>query len=171
MTDTNDYKILSIYIVFGFLIMIGYGILTKKYWKNGDVIWSNNGKNIILNQRWLKHIYLFMILLSFIAGPYLIYYITTTQKTDTDEILIYIGSVIFLVCSMVWAFRPFKCSKTILGFVAAGTVLILAGICTNNQDPSDPKKIVALIASLLLILQTGLFDFVIWNGIYPFNKF
>ncbi len=169
--QSNDYKILSLYIVFGFFIMIGYGLMIKKYPTNtNSVIWSNKNRNIILNHKLIKYTYLFMIFLSFVAGPYLIYYLTTNQFiTDTNEILIYVGSVLFLVCSTVWAFFPFECSKIILGFVAIGAILILAGICTNEQDPNDPKKIAALLAISIIVLQTSLFDFAIWNGIYPFN--
>ncbi len=169
MNSTNDYKILSIYIVFGFFIMVGYVIMTKKYLKNGSSeIWSNKGQNIILKHNWIKYSYLIMIFLSFIAGPYLIYYLTTVQKTEIDEILIYVGSVLVLVCSTVWAFFPFKYSKLILGSVAIGSILILAGISVNSEDPNDPKKIAALITSSIIVLQTCLFDFTIWNGILKF---
>ncbi len=162
MSD-NDYIILSVYIVFGFLIMMGYGLMIVKYGKttNSD-IWTNKRKNSVLK---IKYVYLFMIMLSFIAGPYLIYYLVTTPKTETDEILIYVGSVIFLVCSTVWAFWPFEYPKIILGFVAIGAILILTGICVNRQNPNDVKKILALMASSIIVLQTSLFDFAIWNGI------
>lgn len=164
-----DHKILSLYIVFGFFIMMGYALMTIKYTTKGSSeIWSNRGKNMILKRPVIKYIYILMIFLSFIAGSYLIYYLTTTSKTDTDEILIYVGSVVFLVCSTVWAFWPFEYSKIILGAVAIGSILILSGICVNTTDSKDSKKVVALTASSVILIQTVLFDFLIWNGLLKF---
>lgn len=161
-----DYKILSLYIVFGFLVMLGYGLMVKKYSKgNSSTIWSNQGKNSITEASVIKRVYIFMICLSFLAGIYLIYYLTTTTKTDTDEILIYVGSVIFLVCSTVWAFLPFEHNKIILGMVTIGTILILAGISVNGEDPTVPKKAVALAVASILVFHTFFFDFITWTGI------
>lgn len=165
-----DYKLLSIYIIFGFLTIVGYILMIIKYSKIGSYeIWSNKGKNIILDKKlfkkpFLKYVYTLMIFLSMIAGPYLIYYLTTVNKGSTDEILIYLGSVLFIVCSTFWAYMPFEYSKLILGTVAFGTILILAGISINDEDPKDPKKIVALLAASIIVTQTFFFDFILWTG-------
>jgi hypothetical protein len=159
----NDYKILTLYIVFGFFIMIGYMKMITK--KGNSEIWSNQKKNIILNYPFIKYIYIIMICISFIVSPYLVYYLTTTSKNQTDEILIYLGSVLFLVCSMVWAFNPFYLPKIFLGTVAIGAILILAGICVNSEADSETKKILALTASSIIVLQTSLFDFSLWTGL------
>jgi len=169
MSDGNDYRILVLYMVFGFFIMIGYSLMAI-YGKPKD-LWSNQGKNMVLDYPKFKYFYILMILLSFISAIYLIYYFTTLQKTDTDEILIYVGSVFFLFFSTIWAFRPFYSSKIVLGLVATGVILMLAGICINKDDPNEIKKIVAITASVILVIQTGFFDFVIWNGLYPFNPY
>jgi hypothetical protein len=168
MTELVDYKILSLYMVFGFFIILGYGIMVKKYWRKGTSsdIWTNKGINMITKKSSLKYAYMLMILLStFLAGPYLIYYLTTTTKSDTNEILIYVGSVIFLVCSAIWAFFPFEYNRIILGLVAVGAILILTGIALNSEDPNDPKKAIALAAISILVVQTFFFDFFIWTGI------
>jgi predicted neutral ceramidase superfamily lipid hydrolase len=159
----NDYKIFSVYIIFGLLIMIGYCKMIMSPKNVTDKIWNNQGKNMLSKNKWLKIIYMMMIVISFIAGIYLIYYLTTTPKEQTDEILIYTGSVIFLVFSTVWAFRPFYLSKLILTLVFIGSILILAGICENSTN--NTEKIIALVASSIILVQTGLFDLVIWNGI------
>lgn len=167
--DYLDYKILSIYILFGLLILIGYILMTIKYTKqDSSEIWSNQGKNMITSQSKLKYIYITMIILSFLSAIYLIYYLSTTPKEYTDEILIYVGSVIFMVCSTVWAFKPFYYSNIILGFVALGAILILSGILSNSQDIKEPKKIVAILTTIILIIQTFIFDFIIWNGFIKF---
>lgn len=172
MTDTPDYKLLSIYIVFGFFILVGYAFMIKKYNKNSSDIWSNKNKNIISKKPMLKYIYIFMILLSFIATPYLIYYLVSIEKSETDEILIYIGSVFFIICSTVWAFLPFTYSGIILAGVAIGAILILAGVANNQPNqPNQPNKDLknlALASSSILVIQTFLFDFLIWNGFLKF---
>ena len=121
---------------------------------------------MILKYKSIKYAYYINILLSFIAGSYLIYYLTTIQKGHIDEILIYVGSIMFLVCSTVWAFFPFENSIIILGMVAIGAILILSGICVNNEN--DSKKIIALCAISIIVLQTSLFDFGIWTGLLKF---
>jgi len=169
MNDPVDKKILSLYVVFGALIMFGYGLMVKKYTQSGSYeIWSNQDKNIIMKNTPVRYAYYVMIVLSFVAGIYLVWYLTTTSKNRTDEILIYTGSVVFLVFSTVWAFRPLYYSKLVLGMVAVSTVLILAGICVNSESETDPLKIGALVASSIVVLQTGLFDFGIWNGFVRF---
>jgi hypothetical protein len=167
MNNTNDYKILSLYIVFGFLILLGYGQMVLK--GHSSELWSNKGQNIIGDHKWLKYLYICMILFSFISGTYLVYYLTTISKNHTDEILIYTGSVLLLVFSTLWAFKPFyKYIKIVLGLVFIGVILILAGICVNSDPIDEPKKIAALAACSLLLIQTGLFDFGFWTGIIKF---
>jgi phage shock protein PspC (stress-responsive transcriptional regulator) len=171
--STNDYNILSLYVVFGFLVVLGYIIMAIKYTKSGSTeIWSNKGQNVILKEGWkyrlVKYAYFVMIFLSFVFGAYLVYYLTTTQKEETDEVLIYTGSVLLLVCSTVWAFFPFECNKIILGAVAVGAILILAGISINSENPEEPKKIVALLGASIIVLQTSLFDFGFWTGLIKF---
>ena len=162
----NDYKLLSVYIVFGILILFGYGLMINKYWKKGSYeIWTNKGKNILSKNSVMKKLYICMIFLSFISGGYLVYYLTSNTNTDISENLIYVGSVLFLVCSTVWAFKPFEYSKIILGSVATGSILILAGIAIDSNNASDSKKALALTASSVLVIQTVLFDFLIWTAL------
>src|SRR4051812_16687925 len=113
-----DEKILSIYIIFGFFIIMAYMSMIIKYTQsNSSEIWSNKGKNRIRSGSLLKYTYIFMIIISTIAGSYLVYYLTILEKNRTDEILIYTGSVIFLVFSCLWAFMPFDYSKFVLFIV------------------------------------------------------
>jgi hypothetical protein len=163
MTEIVDYKLLSVYIVFGILILFGYALIIQK--KQSYEIWTNKGKNILSKKSVLKKIYIFMIFLSFIAGTYLVYYLSTSKNTDISEILIYVGSIVFLVCSTVWAFRPFEYSKIILGAVAIGSILILSGIVIDTNNVNNSKKALALTASSILVIQTVLFDFFIWTGL------
>lgn len=161
----NDYGILSIYVVFGILIIVGYIKLVIKYKKDNSKLWSNDGKNKILRYKWLKYLYMVMIFISFVATIYLIYYLTSKRLNQIDKILIYLGSVIFLSCSLIWAFRPFMYSKIVLGFASIGTLIILAGISDNiSKNYLGTEDSLALISILIVIIQTGIFDFIIWNG-------
>jgi hypothetical protein len=168
-----DEKILSVYVVFGFLVILGYIIMIYKNWgsKLGTaMLWSNKGRNIILEKPILNYLYKTMIALSFVSGIYLVYYLTTFQKDDTVQKLVYIGSVIFLLYSLIWAYDPFNYYiKLSLGLVAIGSLLILSGISLNvSQGNKGPTDIVALVAITVLVIQSGLFDFLIWNGFKPF---
>jgi len=170
-----DEKILSVYIVFGFLIVMGYLKMIYENWGNKlgtALLWSNKNKNMILEKWYLRISYKIMIALSFAAGVYLVYYFTTFQKDDTVQTLIYVGSVIFLIYSLVWAYSPFnKYVSLSLGLVAIGSVLMLSGIGLNvSQGHKNPTDIVALIAITILVIQSGFFDFWIWNGIKPFKN-
>lgn len=169
MNDFNQ-NILSMYLVFGFIIILGYIRLARKM--DSDTLWSNYGKNMITKKRpCLKGLYIFMIFLSVIAGIYLIYYFAsdkTGKSGDTYETLIYVGSTFFLAYSMVWAFKPFHFSKTALFLVAAGAAIILSGIIINEERLNDPRKAVAIAAGSLLVFHTFFFDFLIWNGIIKF---
>jgi len=166
----NDYVILSMYLVFGFFIMAGYAIMIKKYSGDNSIdIWTNEGKNIIANYANVKYVYIAMIILTFVAGIYLIYYLTVVSKNETDRILIYTGSALLLIFSVIWAFYPFLYNKFILAMVAFGAILILVGICINSESNSDPRKIVAIIAGTLLVIQT-MSDAVIWTGILNKKK-
>ena len=163
----KDQKILAIYLTFGLLIIVGYTSMIKNY---KPALWSNNNKNVILKIKPLKYIYFAMIFICSISSIYLIYYLTDIEKSTTDEILIYTGSVIFLVFSTVWAFFPYTASVFVLACVAIGTILILAGIGINQKHlPADNKKILALVAATILVIQTSVFDFGIWNGLVKFG--
>jgi len=169
-------KILSLYLVFGFLILIGYGLMVRNYYKNGSTdIWSNQGKNIITKHKLLKYIYICMISLSLIASVYLIYYLTNIPENNNDNdksmILIYTGSVIFLLYSTIWAFKPYYYSKFVLFMVFVGVVLFFSGILVNideNGKFESIENIIAILACCILIIQTGLFDFGIWTGLLKF---
>jgi len=162
--DGNDYIILSIYLVFGILINAGYGKMI--YDGNSSELWSNKGTNRIMNNEVLKNFYIFMIIISYLFGIYLIYYLTITEKEKTDGILIYTGSILLLFFSTLWAFKPFYYNKFVLFMVFIGALLLLSGICINdNEEPEDPFKISAIVAVVILCIQTGLFDGLIWTGI------
>ena len=63
--SSYDSKILSLYISFGFLIILGYGLLIKKYSKNKSLeIWNNKNKNMILKYKSIKYAYYINILLT-----------------------------------------------------------------------------------------------------------
>ncbi len=167
MNNYIDIKILSIYITFGFLVIFAYLLLLKN--GNYSKLWSNNGRNMLQKYRKIKYVYSTMICLSLVAGIYLVYYLSTILKDDMSEILIYIGSVLFLVFSTLWAFFPFYYSKIVLFIVFVGSVLILAGISVGISV-IKPVDIVALISIIIIVIQTGFFDLGLWNGLIPFNK-
>lgn len=126
--------ILSLFIIFGMIILTRYFYIFLKARKNFNYysqIWTNQGKNKLIGT--LNTIYKFMIILSFIAGIYIVYYLVTDTSLNTslNTSLIYSGSVIFLVFSTFWALWPFKANKIVLFLVSVGVLLLLVGISLN----------------------------------------
>jgi len=164
-----DYTLLFTYIILGFILVLLYIKMYVKSTNNQlDDFWSNKNKNKILKSKHFKNFYIFMIFLSSISGLYLIYYLSTVNKTNNkskskSKTLIYIGSFMLLLFSIMWAYNPFYYPVISLFGVFIGSLLIFIGIYKNNNI-MDNEKIVALIASFILMFQTGLFDLIIWNG-------
>jgi hypothetical protein len=163
----NNYVIPIIFSIFGLLILIGYygnfisgnGVsrMVSKY--SIDKLWSNNGKNIIGKNSWLKKLYMFMILLSTISTLYLMYYMTITPAYN--EILRYVGILLFLLFSLIWAYDPFYRSKIVLFMVSLGVAMMFIDILMFQGFKGN----LALLAGIILLLQSFVFDFIIWNGI------
>ncbi len=109
-----------------------------------------------------------MICLSIVCGVYLVYYLTVMCKNITEQGLIYSGSILFLYFSCWWAFCPFTWSRSALLMVFLGAILILTGIsveCSEDTNlAANHEAIIALVAICILVIQTGLFDFIVWNG-------
>jgi hypothetical protein len=181
MENSGDTNILIIYGILGTLILIGYARMAMRNSGYINSVWTNNGTNMIVNNNALKSIYTIMILLSVISGIYLIKYLYGSEQgalNKESNIIIYVGSVIFLIPSVIWAFYPFWNSKIVLFTVLVGLVIILVGIVRNRMGVekglgNDAEKDqlnyrLAIVATSILIIQAGLFDFLIWNGIINF---
>jgi hypothetical protein len=158
-----DYKILSLYIVLGTLVMIGYAGLYKI---NSEQLWTNKGTNRVTKNSLLRSIYKCMILLSFLSGLYIVYYVSSREIFDEiSNKLVYIGSLLFLSFSIIWSMRPFFYSRYILLVVAIGAILLLAGIVSDNDHDQTLNHDLAIVASCILVIQTFVFDFFLWNRI------
>jgi hypothetical protein len=140
---------LILFLIFGTLIISGY---INSYIKGID-LW--NGINNIT----LRNIYIAMILLSTISGIYLIHFYTTSQIKHPT--LLYSGLLFLLTFSTVWAWAPYYHEKIILLLVSIGPLLLL--INNSIEFESSPKNIIALVACIILLVQTFGFDFMIWS--------
>ena len=145
-----DVVVISLYIVFGVLILSGYGYMVYK----GDYenLWTNDNQNMFTKgYGTMYYIYLLMIFLSMISGAYLVYYLTTNQ--DLNKALVYTGSVFLLVFSMIWAFKPlWKINKFTLGLVAIGALCILIAV-SMNYTQGDIQNSLAITAATILFTQ------------------
>ena len=152
-----DYFILSLYIIIGLVIILGYIYNSVKI---GSGLWNG------INNKILKTIYVIMISLSFIFGLYLVYFFTTNEYINKP--LLYSGILILLLFSCIWAWFPFVQSKLVLLCVSIGALLLLIEVILEVINNKDAYNITALIACIILFIQTFFFDFIIWNGIITF---
>jgi hypothetical protein len=159
-----DAFILSLYLILGLFIILGYVYSIRK--ESQSDLWTNKGTNFLTNRPKLVYGYLFMITLSFLSGIYLIYYLSTVEKTLPEEILITLGSIFLLFFSVVWAWYPFYYPKWILFMVALGSMMILIGI--SLQFNNSLLNILAITAAIILFIQTFFFDFLLWSSIIKF---
>jgi hypothetical protein len=152
-----DKTVLSLYCVFGVIILIGYIYMIINKDKYNNSIWNK------IKDNKMKKVYMVMISLSFILGIYLVYFFTTTDNKNKD--LLYTGLVLLLLFSSIWAWFPFIQSKIVLFFVSMGSLLLLINVGIELSKDRSPKVIFALIACIILFIQTFVFDFILWNGI------
>jgi len=146
--------VLSLYIIFGIIIIAGYIYNTIS---SGKDLW-NNVKN-----KHLKNVYKIMIFLSFIFGVYLLYFFTFVKNENKE--LLYSGLILLLVFSSIWAWAPYYHNKIVLLLVSIGALLLLVNTSMQVSHSQNIKNAVALFACILLFIQTFVFDFIIWNGI------
>ncbi len=156
--------ILIIFVILGSLIMINYGNMILSNKSEQTKLWSNNNKNNI-SKYGITNIYKIMILIAMISGVYLVYYLveTSTQREE-DQLLRYIGIVLFLSFSLVWALVPFKYSKFVLLMVSIGTVLLLSSIHDNSVEGS-----LATAATSFIFIHTFVITHYIKNFINMYN--
>jgi membrane-bound ClpP family serine protease len=126
---------------------------------NVEELWTNKNKNSIHGP--LRWVYKILLTISFVSGLYLIWYMY--KFCPKNDAVIYTGSVLLLLFSIVWAFRPFFYSNVILGLVFIGAILILAGI-VDIARTLKTVDVIAIVAACILVIQTGLLDFGVWTG-------
>jgi len=160
---SNDYAILSMFIVFGTLIMFGYSRMFLASPEDQSKLWSNKSTNNI-EEYGILRIYQIMIFLSLIVGLYLVVYLTMNPAEKEENVIIrYIGVSLFLLFSFIWAIKPFLYSKFVLFMVVVGIVLILVSIA--NECIELPDDAIAITAASILVIQTFVFDYILWTGI------
>jgi hypothetical protein len=136
---------LLLFIFFGTFILIGYAKLSKNIW------------NGITGS--LKKLYIFMILLSFISGAYLLYFFTVREYENVT--LLYLGLCLFLGFSLIWAWAPYYHERIVLLLVAIGSYILLMYV--NREYDKSLIDNLAVIACSILFVQTFLFDFAIYT--------
>ena len=140
---------LILFIIYGIAIISGY---INSYIKSID-LWNG------IYNKTLRNTYIAMILLSTMAGIYLMYFYTTNPIEH--PILLYTGILFLLTFSTIWAWAPYYNEKLILLLVSIGPLLLL--INNSIEFESSPKNIIALVACIILLIQTFAFDFMIWS--------
>lgn len=140
---------LILFIVFGFAIISGY---INSYIKSID-LWNG------INNKTLRNTYIVMIFLSTLAGIYLMHFYTTSPIKHPT--LLYTGLLFLLTFSTLWAWAPYYHEKIILLLVSVGPLLLL--IDNSIEFERSPKTITALVACIILLVQTFGFDFMMWS--------
>jgi hypothetical protein len=143
-------NITPVVVLFGSLILLAYTNMLLMNKDDQEKLWTNNGRNSLSD----KKLYQFMICLSIISGIYLMYYLCQ-HPINTIR---YSGIILFLSFSLLWAIFPFTFSKPVLFMVCIGLAIILS---TLNMSTDK----IAIVATIILLIQTFIFDFLLWTGI------
>lgn len=169
----NDYATLAMFIILGSVLMVTYYFCYKT--SNKIDYWTNNGKNILKNDKRYIQAYTGMIIIAGLSGLYLMYYLTCEIPTKKifgksyDEIknIIYVGVLLLIGFSILWVpsiiVNETRITNICLFIVAIGAVIILSSVSSvNNKNAKDN---VAIFASIILVIQTLILDFLIWSSI------
>lgn len=105
-----------------------------------------------------------MIILSSMSGMYLMYFYSTNKNNGS---LLYSGLLFLLVFSAIWAWAPYYKEKIVLFMVALGSFILL--INNSIKFENNTEHIIAIVACVILFVQTFGFDFMLWSGVI-FNK-
>lgn len=170
-----DFVPLLIFAFFGIPLVIQYYILFRNYnEKTKDLLWG--GMPHIM-----RRISLLNIVLTGIAGPFMVYYTTArlpqkgpifNMAYDESRYIVYTSIFIFTLFANVWYLSlasrwPQKLTVTALVGTAVGCILLSA--CVYSAELSKPRDeldrlgVFALICATILLIQTSIFDGIIWN--------
>lgn len=188
MSDYPEYTILSMYLTLGIPLLVSYYLLATKSRKVINNFWSNHGRI-----KWLKkhdsfarNFYAISMIISAIAGIYLLYYFTwgnngngATEKQifgiqyeQGGKYFIYVGYLLLLGFSLLWipSFRLANNLNTIILFiVGAGAIVIMAALASTNLQTDEDKA--ALAAAVYLVFHTCVLDGLLWTGTVPISTF
>lgn len=151
----NDKVPLLIYTILGLPLMAQYYSLTKT--ESIDKLWTNNNKNMYKgpNKDLFIGIHTISLILAFLSGVYLLYFLTYTDK-KLNKLLIYSGLLLFIGWSLLWVPTLYTDINQIVLFgVGIGAFLTTIGL----YDIGGP----AFIAAAFLFIHTFFFDFLIWS--------
>ncbi len=173
MKDDSDYTTLSMFIILGIVLIVTYYFC----YKTSDKInyWTNNNKNILKHNEKYVHAYTFMIIISILAGLYLMYYLSFEIPNKTifnieyskSKYIIHIGVLLLIGFSILWV--PSIITKqsfvTNIGlFIAAiGAIILLASLISIENKNTKDSVAIAMIT--ILVIQTFFLDFLIWTNL------
>lgn len=168
-----DHTTLSMFVILGAVLMVTYYFC----YKTSDRInyWTNNGKNIIREDKRYVQAYTIMVILAGIAGIYLMYYLSFEivnkkvfdKSYEESKHIIYTGVLLLIGFSILWVpsiiARETFITNVSLFIVAIGAVIILSAICSvNNKNIKDNA---AIAMAVILVFQTFFLDFLIWTNL------
>ncbi len=154
----NDYFYIIISLLIGLPVIISYAMLTKKQ------ILGSLPKQVL-------GFYGFMVLCSFIAGGYLIYYYTTVIPNNSiwgydystrGKYYCYFAFTLFQLSALVWPIGlKFGMPKWVIILGLSGTALGV--LFMLSQVAMIENSEIALAALCILLFQTLVMDLIIWG--------
>lgn len=153
-----DVNILIIYILLGLPLLIQYYNIEKS-----NKLLTNNGSNLLKKYKNMKNIYLCSILISAIAGLYLLNYFMNEIEYKNEEYhsMIYASLIILIGYSLLWIPTLYtKINKFVLFCVSIGPLLMIITLILNGLDRDIDK--IALFMSIYLFFHTFFLDFLVW---------
>ena len=152
---------LSIFLLFGLPLIAQYiWLATGTTGLSKDEMWG-------YSPELFRKISIGTIILSFIAGLYLFYYLTWRYcETDKYTWLAMVGLTILIGASNFWV--PSMRSKSKIGSIltlsiaAIGSLFVLSSVIMDCS-PMDAQKIVGIVSATVLVFQTTIMDAIVWN--------
>jgi hypothetical protein len=121
--------------------------------------------------------------LAFLAGLYMLYYsiaeipkssVVHNEYEPNGKYILYLSLCLFMFGANLWPFSlihntPKYVSILSLVITAVGTALLMDCVLNEHMENLDTLRIVAIVATSILVFQTGIMDLLIWS--YYFLKF
>lgn len=159
---------LVIIVIFGLTLISQYIVLAMgKFGLSQDQMWGNT-------PQLFRDVSLLTIVLAFIAGLYLSYYLSLQEgpfRGTVRQIFQIIGLMLLVVVSNLWI--PMMVigsaigSLLVLSLVALGSILILVTLLYSDDFEciciDGPGNVAAIVAGSILVFQTLVMDAIVWN--------
>lgn len=166
-----DLTPLFLFVFMGIPLLFQYWYLYKTYNKRtADLYWGNMPQTI-------RDFSKFTIILSFLAGLYMVYYSINEIPNNTvvhheyepnGKYILYLSICLLLFGANLWPFSLIHNTAFIVAFIgllltALGVALLMDCVLNEHLENLDTQRILAIVSTSILMFQTGIMDLILWS--------